>query len=282
MFRGGRAPCPGCVKAKPLLWRLACHLTYFASKPNPRQCKTKDLPHGTVQSGGSVALGSVIRHRKLVGSDVEFIAEVAWRQTVRFLVMKSSKTERRAVAWGLRDSEKLVFRSGVVAVFSAARRAGNRERAREIGVDARTIAGSVRTFFGSAEVTEWIDRDRQYPVILQAPDAARTDTSDLLGLQVRTAAGGLVPLDGLVEVERRASVRAYERLDRQPTVEVSAALAEGTDIGTGPYTRELQSGAWDRARASRWRRACRRCRITRCIPAAGSTSGNGRWSARAS
>jgi multidrug efflux pump len=114
----------------------------------------------------------------------------------------------------------------------------NRKRAREIGVEARMIADSVRTFFASAEVTEWIDRDRQYPVILQAPDAARTSTDDLLGLQVRTASGGLVPLDGLVEVERRASVRAYERLDRQPTVEVSAALAEGTDIGSAISTVE--------------------------------------------
>ncbi|WP_158540171.1 efflux RND transporter permease subunit [Rhodosalinus halophilus] len=114
----------------------------------------------------------------------------------------------------------------------------NRARAREIGVEARMIAESVRTFFASAEVTEFIDRDRQYPVILQAPDAARASAEDLLGLQVRTEAGALVPLDGLVEVERRASVRAYERLDRQPTVEISAALAEGTDIGSAIATVE--------------------------------------------
>ena len=81
MCLGGRAHCSGCVKAKPLLWRLACHLTHFASKANTRQCKTKDVPHRTVQSGGRLALGSVIRHRELVGSDVEFIAEVDLRQT---------------------------------------------------------------------------------------------------------------------------------------------------------------------------------------------------------
>jgi multidrug efflux pump len=114
----------------------------------------------------------------------------------------------------------------------------NRARAREIGVEARVIAESVRTFFASAEVTDFIDRDRQYPVILQAPDAERENARDLLGLQVRTKAGGLVPLDGLVEVDRRASVRAYERLDRQPTVEISAALAEGTDIGAAIETVE--------------------------------------------
>lgn len=41
-----------------------------------------------------------------------------------------------------------------------------------------------------------------------------------------------MPLDGLVEVTRQASVRAYNRHDRQPSVEVSASLASGTDLGT--------------------------------------------------
>jgi multidrug efflux pump len=124
----------------------------------------------------------------------------------------------------------------------------NRARAREIGVEARTVAEAVRVFFASAEVTEYIDRDRQYPVILQAPDDARRSAEDLLSLQIRSAEGGLVPLDGLVEVERRASVRAFERLDRQPTVQISATLAEGTDIGSAIETVErlaedLPSGA---------------------------------------
>ncbi|HSG32963.1 MAG TPA: efflux RND transporter permease subunit, partial [Sphingomonadaceae bacterium] len=46
----------------------------------------------------------------------------------------------------------------------------NRDLARDIGVDTRAISDAVRTFFASAEVTEFISRDRQYPVILQAPD----------------------------------------------------------------------------------------------------------------
>ena len=108
----------------------------------------------------------------------------------------------------------------------------NRERAREIGISARTVADTVRTFFASAEVTEYIDRDRRYPVILQAPEERRRNASDLRGLYVRTTAGDLVPLDGLVEVERRASVRAFNRYDRQPSVEISAGLADGTDLGT--------------------------------------------------
>ena len=107
----------------------------------------------------------------------------------------------------------------------------NRDLARAIGIEAQAISDTVRTFFASAEVTEFISEDRQYPVILQAPDERRTNTADLRGLNVRTDAGELVPLDGLVTLTRRATVQSYERLDRQPSVEISASLSGDTDLG---------------------------------------------------
>ncbi len=107
----------------------------------------------------------------------------------------------------------------------------NRDLARSIGVEAQAISDTVRTFFASAEVTEFIRQDRQYPLILQAPENLRASTAGLRGLNIRTAVGDLVPLDGLVELERRASVAAFNRFDRQPSVEISASLAEGVDLG---------------------------------------------------
>jgi multidrug efflux pump len=114
----------------------------------------------------------------------------------------------------------------------------NRAIAREIGVDARAISDAVRTFFASAEVTEFISQDRQYPVILQAPDERRAAVEDLRGVNVRAANGELVPLDGLVTLERRASVAAYNRFNRQPSVEISASLADGVDLGSAIATVE--------------------------------------------
>jgi len=110
--------------------------------------------------------------------------------------------------------------------------------AREIGINARAISDAVRTFFASAEVTEFISRDRQYPVLLQAPDDRRISAEDLRGLNVRTENGALVPLDGLVELQSRASVRAFNRFNRQPSVEVSASLADGVDLGSAIATVE--------------------------------------------
>ena len=114
----------------------------------------------------------------------------------------------------------------------------NRAMAREIGVDAQAISDAVRTFFASAEVTEFISRDRQYPVILQAPDERRAAAGDLRSIYVRTGSGALVPLDGLVTLERRASVQAFNRFNRQPSVEISASLADGVDLGSAIATVE--------------------------------------------
>jgi multidrug efflux pump len=107
----------------------------------------------------------------------------------------------------------------------------NRELARGIGVDARTISDALRVFFASAEVTEFISRDRQYPVILQAPEDLRSASEDLRRLNVRARSGELVSLDGLATLERRASVDAYNRFNRQPSVEISASLGDGVSIG---------------------------------------------------
>lgn len=114
----------------------------------------------------------------------------------------------------------------------------NRALAREIGVDARAISDAVRTFFASAEVTEFISQDRQYPVILQAPDDRRATQEDLRGVNVRTENGQLVPLDGLVTLESRASVAAFNRFNRQPSVEISASLGDGVDLGSAIATVE--------------------------------------------
>jgi multidrug efflux pump len=118
----------------------------------------------------------------------------------------------------------------------------NRAMAREIGIDVRAISNAVRTFFASAEVTEFISRDRQYPVILQAPDERRAAAGDLRGINVRAENGQLVPLDGLVTLERRASVRAFNRFNRQPSVEISASLADGVDLGSAISTIERIAG----------------------------------------
>ncbi len=108
----------------------------------------------------------------------------------------------------------------------------DRERARDLGIDVRRISEALQTLFASAQVTEYTDRGRQYPVLLQAGDEDRNTPSDLEGVFVRAPdSGELVPLSGLVTLQERASARALNRHDRLPSIEIQAGLADGMDLG---------------------------------------------------
>ncbi|ESR23092.1 efflux RND transporter permease subunit [Lutibaculum baratangense] len=108
----------------------------------------------------------------------------------------------------------------------------DRDRARDLGIDVRTISEALQTLFASAEVTEYTDRGRQYPVMLQAREEHRSTPADLASVFVRAPdSGELVPLSGLIELQERASAAALNRHNRLPSVEIQAGLAEGTDLG---------------------------------------------------
>jgi len=109
----------------------------------------------------------------------------------------------------------------------------DRNRARDLGIDVRMVSEALQTLFASREVTEYLDRGRQYPVMLQAQGTDRNSARDLANVYLRNEAGTLVSLDGLVTVAENATPRALNRYDRLPSVEVSAGLAEGYDMGRG-------------------------------------------------
>ncbi len=129
-----------------------------------------------------------------------------------------------------------------------------RDRARSLGIEARAISEALQALFASTDATEYIDRGRQYPVVVQARDADRAGPADLTGVYLRSEGGELVPLDGLVEVATVATPRALNRYSRLPAIEVSASL-------------ERRYGPWACHRADPARSRTRSCR-----PAHGSAS----------
>jgi multidrug efflux pump len=107
----------------------------------------------------------------------------------------------------------------------------DRRRARDLGLDAATIAQTMQVLIASRGVTEYTQRSRQYPVVLQAEDRGRDNVDDLRGIFVRAGNGELVPLSGFVTLAEVASAPALTRFDRIPSVEIGADMAEGTDLG---------------------------------------------------
>ena len=117
----------------------------------------------------------------------------------------------------------------------------DRRRADDLGVEVEQIGRTLQTMLASREVTNYIDRGREYPVILQARQDDRGTPTDLANIFIRSGSTGqLVPLTTLVDLEEVASAPELRRYDRLPSITISAALGDGYDLGSAiDFMREI-------------------------------------------
>ncbi|MFC3613165.1 efflux RND transporter permease subunit [Lutimaribacter marinistellae] len=108
----------------------------------------------------------------------------------------------------------------------------DRERADDLGISVATIASTMQAMLASRQVTTFVSRGREYPVILQAEERDRRSPSDIDNIHIRSGDGEtLVPLGALVRVEENAAAPSLRRFDRLPSIQLSGALAPGADLG---------------------------------------------------
>ena len=108
----------------------------------------------------------------------------------------------------------------------------DRDRADDLGVSVQAIAQTLQTMFASREVTKYIDRGREYSVMLQAQDDDRRTPSDIDNVFVRAGDGQtLVPLSSLVKTKEEAAAPALRRYNRLPSITLTAGLAEDYTLG---------------------------------------------------
>jgi multidrug efflux pump len=117
----------------------------------------------------------------------------------------------------------------------------HRALADELGIPVERIAATLQTLLASREVTTYIDRGREYPIILQAQAADRRQPSDLKGIYVRASQSGeLVPLSAVVNLTEGSSPLSLRRFDRLPSVTVEATLVGDYDLGRAiAYLRQV-------------------------------------------
>jgi multidrug efflux pump len=131
----------------------------------------------------------------------------------------------------------------------------DRDRAGDLGVSLQAVGRTLETVLGSRIVTTYVDRGREYNVILQGPAGERAQPSDLTNLYVRSdKTGELVPLSNLVTLVELAGATELPRFDRLRSVTISAQLAPGYSMGEAvkwferTVAKELPSSArlsWD-------------------------------------
>jgi multidrug efflux pump len=108
----------------------------------------------------------------------------------------------------------------------------DRSMADQLGVPVERIASTLQTMLASREVTTYIDRGREYAVIVQAADADRKGPQDLQSFFVRAdKSSKLVPLSAVVKLSENTSPLELRRFDRLPSITVEASLAPGYDLG---------------------------------------------------
>jgi multidrug efflux pump len=108
----------------------------------------------------------------------------------------------------------------------------DRDRAADLGISLQTVSRTLETVLGSRIVTTYIDRDREYNVILQGRAEDRATPADLDNLYVRSdRTGELVPLSNLVRLTELAGPIRLNRFDRLRSITVSAALVPGYTLG---------------------------------------------------
>ena len=131
----------------------------------------------------------------------------------------------------------------------------DRDRAADLGVSLQTVGRTLETMLGSRIVTTFIDRGREYNVVLQGRPDERATTTDLTNLQVRSdRTGELLPLSSIVKLTETASATELSRFNRLRAVEIRADLAEEYTMGEAvdwfedTVRKELPAGAtlmWD-------------------------------------
>jgi multidrug efflux pump len=108
----------------------------------------------------------------------------------------------------------------------------DRDRAGILGVSLSNVGRTLETMLGSRVVTNYVDRGREYNVILQGQDTDRSSTDDLTNLYVRSETGaGLIPLSNLVSIEEVAGPSELSRYDRMRAITLSADLADDAKLG---------------------------------------------------
>jgi multidrug efflux pump len=109
----------------------------------------------------------------------------------------------------------------------------DRQRADDLGISVETIAATLQTMLASREVTTFVSGGREYPVLVQAEEDDRRTPSDIANIFVRAGdEQTLVPLGALVTMEENAAAPSLRRFDRLPSIQLSAALAPGYDLGS--------------------------------------------------
>ncbi len=101
----------------------------------------------------------------------------------------------------------------------------NNQKAADLGVSINSIGKSIETFFGSRNVTKFINDGKEYNIVLQSNLDNRSNSSSLNKIFVRSKNNGqLIPLSSIISLSESAAPQSLNRFNRQRAVTISARI----------------------------------------------------------
>ncbi len=114
----------------------------------------------------------------------------------------------------------------------------DRNKAKSVGVSLNDLFSTLQTELGSDYVNNFTYLNRAYRVFVQADAPYRSRVSDLQSLFVRSATGGIIPLSGLVNVQRIKGPPTITHYNLYRSIEIDGNAADGH--GTGEAIARMQ------------------------------------------
>ncbi|HJU67495.1 MAG TPA: efflux RND transporter permease subunit [Gemmatimonadaceae bacterium] len=107
----------------------------------------------------------------------------------------------------------------------------DRDRAEDLGVPIRDIAGTLGTMLGGGRVSTFTMNNKLYDVMVQLAPEERATPSDMSGLYVRGNDGQLVQLSAVARVDETVGPQGLNHFNRVRSFTLSAGLAPGFTLG---------------------------------------------------
>lgn len=108
----------------------------------------------------------------------------------------------------------------------------NSERAADLGISVGVVGRALEAMLGGRRVTTFLDRGKEYDVILEGADADFSQPNKISNVYVRSAGSNqLIPLDNLVTLREEATSSTLNRYNRMRAITISANLAPGYSLG---------------------------------------------------
>jgi len=120
-----------------------------------------------------------------------------------------------------------------------------REESTNLGVSAEEISGIISTVLSSDRaISQFEDGGKQYDITMRFADYYRKTVEDLKRLEVKTAYGDFIPIEGLVTFEESTGPVSINHYNRQRQISIEAnldgiPLGEAVDVATDGIEADL-------------------------------------------